>query len=876
MRKSVGIILGAVLCANIGLTDLAFSQSKPWVTAYHPTWWYGALTPSMIDFNSLTHIIIFPAQDASSSAPYFNSAGIDDGKDFPQILSLAHAKGVKVIISVVGGYGQTNMPVVAADAAKCQAFVDAACAYVKSKGADGIELDWEFPRAGDKVGWNRLISLFRQQLDTWTPRGILMTSMYYSVGGADDGPYQVGPMVAAFDQINPMTYTMWMGGGGGPYHAGFDTPVNLPTQFSGYVGYSLSNPRKGGPLSYIDAGYPASKVGIAISFEGTRFGGVSTLGPQYSNWAFVSSVTKSLSSGYPNIPTSGRSWDPVAQANYCVSGSNVYSFQDTNSVKAIASWAKQQGFGGIMIYDLGPGYDLALSVPDAMLKMAARVMLNGVVNPVGATGTFTADNPSLPEGGGTVQLSWTSAHAVSASIDQGIGTVPLSGTISVSVTTSTTFHLTLTDSSGTPVVLSTSVTVAVPTAPTGTFSVSPTSLQSGGGPVTLTWTSTGATIASIDQGIGTVSTSGSIKDTVTATTTYHLILTNAAGSKSYSATVTVQAPSPDAPTGTFSLSPEVLPYGGGEVTLSWASSGAVSARINRGVGTVPLSGSVKDSVTSTLRYTLTLTGSTGLTSSYTARVSVASSPKNVSGVFKAHPPTLPPKGGSVNLSWSSINATSARIDPGIGTVPVSGSLDINQVSASTTFLLTLSNDSSEQVYAADVVLEPSGSFIASPSLLPLGGGHVTLTWSSDNATSATLDHGIGSVPLTGSHSVNVTSSTAFTLTLSNSAFSEAFVESVLVSDVPGSTEPKDYGLEQNYPNPFNPSTNIVFNLPADSYVKLAVYDLLGQRVVSLVDGFKPKNRYVIPFSSEGLAAGIYFYTLTAGDYIETRKMAIIK
>jgi hypothetical protein len=111
-----------------------------------------------------------------------------------------------------------------------------------------------------------------------------------------------------------------------------------------------------------------------VSFEGTHFRGVTTLGQQDTSWEFVSSATTSLSGGYPGIPTSGRVWDPVAQANYCVNDTDVYSFQDTNSVKAIAAWTRSQGFAGIMIYDLGAGYDLSLPVPDAMLKIAASVM----------------------------------------------------------------------------------------------------------------------------------------------------------------------------------------------------------------------------------------------------------------------------------------------------------------------------------------------------------------------------------------------------------------------------------------------------------------------------------------------------------------------
>ena len=88
------------------------------------------------------------------------------------------------------------------------------------------------------------------------------------------------------------------------------------------------------------------------------------MGQQYSNYSFCSTVTKCLSGGYANIPASGRGWDNVAKANYCISGSTVYSFQDTNSVKAIAQWGRANGFGGIMIYDLGTGYENAPGTVD--------------------------------------------------------------------------------------------------------------------------------------------------------------------------------------------------------------------------------------------------------------------------------------------------------------------------------------------------------------------------------------------------------------------------------------------------------------------------------------------------------------------------------
>ena len=131
------------------------------------------------------------------------------------------------------------MPTVVADAAKCQAFVNAAVAFMKANNCDGLEYDWEFPQASDAVGWKRLLTMTRAALNAVTPRGIFITSGYYSFLG---NPYVAADMNANVDVTVAMTYCQWMGNGSGPYKSGYDTPVDLPTQFSSYSGYSLSNP----------------------------------------------------------------------------------------------------------------------------------------------------------------------------------------------------------------------------------------------------------------------------------------------------------------------------------------------------------------------------------------------------------------------------------------------------------------------------------------------------------------------------------------------------------------------------------------------------------------------------------------------------------
>ena len=88
--------------------------------------------------------------------------------------------------------------------------------------------------------------------------------------------------------------------------------------------------------------------------------------------------------------------------------------------------------------------------------------------------------------------------------------------------------------------------------------------------------------------------------------------------------------------------------------------------------------------------------------------------------------------------------------------------------------------------------------------------------------------------------------------------------------------PTSYALEQNYPNPFNPSTNVRFSVPNAGDVSLKVYDLVGHEVMTVVNGYKAAGNYVETINASGLASGIYFYTLRAGNYVETKKMSLVK
>ncbi|MFZ1517511.1 MAG: YCF48-related protein [Ignavibacteriaceae bacterium] len=86
----------------------------------------------------------------------------------------------------------------------------------------------------------------------------------------------------------------------------------------------------------------------------------------------------------------------------------------------------------------------------------------------------------------------------------------------------------------------------------------------------------------------------------------------------------------------------------------------------------------------------------------------------------------------------------------------------------------------------------------------------------------------------------------------------------------------NYSLLQNYPNPFNPSTTISYQLPKTGNVSLKVFDVLGKEIATLVNEEKPSGSYNVEFNVYGLASGIYYYQIKAGEFIQTKKMILLK
>jgi len=214
--------------------------------------------------------------------------------------------------------------------------------------------------------------------------------------------------------------------------------------------------------------------------------------------------------------------------------------------------------------------------------------------------SFSASPTSIYPGDSSL-LSWGSSGATSASISN-IGSVTVSGSTYVSPSSSTTYTLTVYNSGGSA---SASVTVYIAAPVIVSFSANPTSMVLGSGSL-LSWNTTGATSASINQGIGAVSVDGTTTVNPASSTTYTLYATNVSGTVTAGVTVTLLAPTIDS----LSATPGNIKFGSKSI-LSWTTTGAASITIDQGVGAVSADGTRTVQPDDTVKYTLTVSNNSG-------------------------------------------------------------------------------------------------------------------------------------------------------------------------------------------------------------------------------------------------------------------------
>ena len=160
----------------------------------------------------------------------------------------------------------------------------------------------------------------------------------------------------------------------------------------------------------------------------------------------------------------------------------------------------------------------------------------------------------------------------------------------------------------------------------------------------------------------------------------------------------------------------------------------------------------------------------------------------------------------------------------------------------------------------------------------IGAEFITITEASDNFVALNipityLSHAVPDsavIVMQVSDQVSDTSASGSYAVIDDISFS-------VISDVDeGDLKLSDFNLEQNYPNPFNPSTKISWQSSVGSHQTLKIYNILGTEVATLVDEYKPAGSYEIDFDASNLSSGVYLYKLQSEDFVQTRKMTLIK
>jgi hypothetical protein len=316
----------------------------------------------------------------------------------------------------------------------------------------------------------------------------------------------------------------------------------------------------------------------------------------------------------------------------------------------------------------------------------------------------------------------------------------------------------------------TSVRVTCLPVPPPTCTLTPTSQTvDNGSSVTLAWTTTNANSASLTE-FGNVSLSGSQSTgPLTTDKSYTLTVAGKNGTNvSCHSNITVKPVVVPPPTCTLTPTSTTIETGNA-VTLVWTTTNASSASLTE-FGNVSLSGSQSTGpLTANKSYTLSVTGIDGSTVSCPSVITVTQIPVPTCDSFTASPMTIV-RGQSSVLTWSTTNASRVAINNGVGEVATSGTKTVSPLST-TEYLLTVYGVNNLEatcrttVTVTEVPVPACTSFTATPASLPVGGGNVTLAWTSTNASTATIVPTVGSVAVNGSTTLALSTSTTFTLTV---------------------------------------------------------------------------------------------------------------
>ena len=351
---------------KIALSILAFAAfctayAAPLFIGYYPDWgkWHKpAYTVDKVPYEKLTHVLwsfITPNADGT-----LHGDAADDPSALDSMVTLAHAAGTKVIVSLGGGGQSENFVPVASNDALRGKFISNLVQFVATHNLDGLDMDWEWeyspvPEA-DTIAYNKLLTELREALPKdKSLSAALPCSRYYGKWFTPE------VLIKNLDWFGFMTYDMT---GDWDEKAMFDSPL-YPHE--GYTTWSWQETFE----YWSKRGVPAEKMVFGIPAFGFEFEGASGPGSD-----FTKEKTKSLS--YAQI-IKNTNWeihfDSVSVEPYAVSENSYTTFEDPHSAATKTRWVKENGYAGIMVWEVS--HDYIEGVGNPILDSIAIVLQGG-------------------------------------------------------------------------------------------------------------------------------------------------------------------------------------------------------------------------------------------------------------------------------------------------------------------------------------------------------------------------------------------------------------------------------------------------------------------------------------------------------------------
>jgi len=507
MRKTlvaISLILPLVLTAGTRYKTFAYlSADKLKTGAAEETAWgnncYVNFPIDSVTLSAIDIVILFDNQaenvlraspwlsvigGQADSINYFNGASQGYGGIVDAAIAKIHAAGKKILFSVTDQSDQ-DVNYLAQDSARCDGFGRAVAALCKRHNFDGYDINIEtgFTTTGANI--SRFFRICKRTLDAaFSPDSSRIITIVPTPGilypiGAE--PY--------IDYVMPQYYgmkTAWDGN----LNRGAAWPGNAYSRGPWSSAYDAGNMLDNGPQAdYIAAGWPSAKLVPGIFATAYTFPGTDTimgvLGSNYcaetANWYTRDNQLNNGLQGRYNTYTKqyeygGTQTRATPYAGYqgpgVSAGGKVYiTMPNDSTARWFAKFCDSLHLGGVMTWVVDKEMDISKPKGSGRLFTTERLqywlsLYDGGVDPP-PSGSLTATPTTLPAGGGSVTLQWTSTNATSASITPGIGNVATNGSTTTTVSSSTTFTLTLYGRGGTSTYTA-SVSVAAPELPPST------------------------------------------------------------------------------------------------------------------------------------------------------------------------------------------------------------------------------------------------------------------------------------------------------------------------------------------------------------------------------------------------------------------------